>query len=159
MLVLLILSSRSYEDRQSFVQLHEFLKNLENNDNNANRIFYFAVPPHTYTSIAAMLVPECISNRGYGRVVIEKPFGHDSNSYSQMTSEVGHVLSNIIIQLHTCLGEERMYRIDHYLGKEMVQNLMVMRFANTVFEALWSRKYISGVLISLNESHPEAVGK
>jgi len=81
-----------------------------------------------------------MSKTGWTRVIVEKPFGRDSESFT--------VLSE---QLSSLFEEEQIYRIDHYLGKEMVQNLMVLRFANLVFEPVWNRNYISSVVITFKE--------
>nr|WP_276318705.1 hypothetical protein [Marinitoga lauensis] len=76
----------------------------------------------------------------YSRIVIEKPFGKDLNSAKKLDAE-----------LHAHLSENQIYRIDHYLGKETVQNIMMMRFANIVFEPIWNYKYIDHVQITVSE--------
>jgi len=106
-------------------------------------LFYLAVPPTVYTMIVERLGKSGL-NRGDGgwrRVIVEKPFGHDLESARQLNNE-----------MHDVFDERQVYRIDHYLGKETVQNIMSFRFANTIFEPLWSRNYIDHVQISVTES-------
>jgi glucose-6-phosphate 1-dehydrogenase len=106
----------------------------------ANRLMYFAIPPSVFVDAARTVRAAGVSPSGWTRVVLEKPFGHDAAS----SLELGRAL-------RTYLEESQMYRIDHYLGKEMVQNLMVLRFANAVFEPLWSGRHISTVQITFKE--------
>ena len=106
-------------------------------------LFYLAVPPTVYTMIVERLGKSGL-NRGDGgwrRGIVEKPFGHDLESARQLNNE-----------MHDVFDERQVYRIDHYLGKETVQNIMSFRFANTIFEPLWSRNYIDHVQISVTES-------
>jgi glucose-6-phosphate 1-dehydrogenase len=112
-----------------------------------NRIFYLATPPNFYGEIADMLTATGLSHRGDGRrrgwtrVVIEKPFGHDLASARKLNDE-----------LSKGFREGQIYRIDHYLGKETVQNIMVLRFGNGIFEPVWNRRYIDSVQITVAES-------
>src|SRR4051794_11141913 len=85
-----------------------------------NRLFYFAIPPSVFTAAAATVRAGGCTTQGWNRVVVEKPFGRDSDSSKRLSEELSKYFS-----------EDQIYRIDHYLGKEMVQNLMVLRFANT----------------------------
>jgi len=109
-----------------------------------NRLFYLASPPSTYEAILTHLGrSELIrpgARRPWTRVIIEKPFGHDEASARRLNALVDRVI-----------GEESVYRIDHYLGKETVQNMLVFRFANTVFEPIWNRRYVDHVQISFVE--------
>jgi glucose-6-phosphate 1-dehydrogenase len=112
-----------------------------------NRVFYLAVAPSEVPSIvkglcAAKLVvpPSSEADASYQRVVVEKPFGEDLASARALNRE-----------LLSCLDERQIYRIDHYLGKETVQNLLVFRFGNTIFEPLWSRQHISHVQLTVAE--------
>ncbi len=109
-----------------------------------NRLFYLAAPPSTYEAILTNLGrSELIrpgSRQPWTRVIIEKPFGHDEASARRLNALVDRVI-----------GEESVYRIDHYLGKETVQNMLVFRFANTVFEPIWNRRYVDHVQISFVE--------
>lgn len=106
-------------------------------------MFYCAVPPRWYTTVAAGLHEVGLANEGEGfrRVVIEKPFGMDLESARQLNRELQELLS-----------ESQIYRIDHYLGKESVQNLLVYRFANSILEPLWNRNFIDHIQISAAES-------
>ena len=109
------------------------------------RLYYFAVAPDRYGDIATRL-GEAEMNReegGFKRIVIEKPFGRDLASCRSL---------NQTIQKH--FREDQIYRIDHYLGKDTVQNLLVFRFANTLFEPLWNHQYIDHVQISVSETVP-----
>ncbi len=101
-------------------------------------VSYLAIPPHLFDDVVEGLASVGLNTNG--RVVLEKPFGRDSQSAAQL---------NDIVHRH--YPEERVYRIDHFLGKEAVQNLMVFRFANTILEPVWNRQYVSGVQITLAE--------
>ncbi|WNQ12494.1 glucose-6-phosphate dehydrogenase [Paenibacillus aurantius] len=107
-----------------------------------NRLFYLALAPDLFGSVAQNLleggVLEC---SGWHRLVIEKPFGFDLPSAEKLNAELQSVFT-----------EKEIYRIDHYLGKEMVQNINVVRFANTLFEPLWNNKYIANIQITLSET-------
>ncbi len=107
---------------------------------NGNRVYYFAVPP----SAIGTLVEEIAKRRGadgWVRLIIEKPFGHDLTSARALTRE---------IQEH--FSESEVFRIDHYLGKETVQNMLALRFANGIFEPIWNRQFIDHVQITVAES-------
>lgn len=109
-----------------------------------NRLFYVAAPPSTYegliTSLGRAELVRAGSRRPWTRVIIEKPFGQDEASARRLNALVERVI-----------GEESVYRIDHYLGKETVQNMLVFRFANTVFEPIWNRRYVDHVQITFVE--------
>ena len=105
-----------------------------------NRVYYFAVPP----SAIGTLIDEIAKRRGaqgWLRLIIEKPFGHDLTSARALTAE---------IQEH--FSESEVFRIDHYLGKETVQNMLALRFANGIFEPIWNRQFIDHVQITVAES-------
>jgi len=135
--------SGDYGDAKAFAALHEQLKQLEANNKgpDANRVFYFAIPPSVFGETAKSVKSAAMSQSGWNRVIVEKPFGKDSESYA--------VLSK---QLSENFSEEQLYRIDHFLGKEMVQNLMILRFANIFFEPLWNHHYIANVMITFKEN-------
>lgn len=116
---------------------------LENLHGQVNALFYCAVPPRWYTTIAGGLYNQGLADegQGYRRVVIEKPFGMDLPSAQALNHD-----------LQQLLNESQIYRIDHYLGKESVQNLLVYRFANSILEPLWNRNFIDHIQISAAES-------
>jgi glucose-6-phosphate 1-dehydrogenase len=109
----------------------------------APRLYYFAIPPEIYQPILECLAEAGMTreDRGWRRVVIEKPFGKDLASARALNQAV-----------HDVLREDQVYRIDHYLGKETVQNVLVFRFANSIFEPLWNRNYIDHIQITVAES-------
>jgi len=109
----------------------------------ANRLYYLATPPQVYLSAIRGLGEAGMVEQspGWRRVVIEKPFGSDLATARALNAAV-----------HRTLAEEQVYRIDHYLGKETVQNVLVFRFANSIFEPLWTRNYIDHVQITVAET-------
>ena len=130
-------------DAKSFESLGELLAQIDQQRGaSANRLFYFSTPPTLYAPLAQMLGSVGLNrSQGWTRVIIEKPFGHDLESM--------RALNQHILEIFT---EEQVYRIDHYLGKETVQNIMVLRFSNGIFEPLWNRRYIDHVQITSAES-------
>lgn len=113
-----------------------------------NRIFYLSIPPSSFTSVCEGLEQAGLathSTRPYARIILEKPVGRDLASAQQINAVTGRVFD-----------ESQIFRIDHYLGKETVQNLMVVRFANSIFEPIWNHKYIDHVQITVSEA--EGVG-
>jgi len=107
-----------------------------------NRIFYLALPPRAFPGTIRSIGREGLNNSpGWVRLVVEKPFGTDLDS----ARELNHLV-------HEYFDESQVYRIDHYLGKETVQNLSVLRFANTVFESIWKRDRIRSVHLTVSES-------
>ena len=106
-----------------------------------NRIYYCATPPPTYSTIANQLLGASLSaGDGYRRIVVEKPFGSDLKSARDLTET-----------LHKAFPEDAVYRIDHYLGKETVQNILAFRFANSIFEPVWNTNLIDSVQITVAE--------
>jgi len=105
-----------------------------------NRIFYFAIPPSVFVPTAATIKSKGVSPSGWTRLIVEKPFGHDLESAEKMSRE-----------LNSYFGEKDIYRIDHYLGKEMVQNMLVFRYSNVIWEKLWNKDAIQSVLITFKE--------
>ncbi|HEV3124847.1 MAG TPA: glucose-6-phosphate dehydrogenase [Candidatus Dormibacteraeota bacterium] len=111
-----------------------------------NRVYYLSVPPSAIGPYASRLGAEGLSTApdvpgGFARLIVEKPFGRNL--------ETGRALNT---ELHHAFAEEQIYRIDHYLGKETVQNLLVFRFANGIFEPIWNRQYIDHVQITVAEA-------
>src|SRR5207245_990156 len=105
-----------------------------------NRVYYFAVPPSAIGTLVGQIA-ERRATSGWIRLIIEKPFGHDLASAKELNAE---------IQKHYSEGE--VFRIDHYLGKETVQNMLALRFANGIFEPIWNRQFIDHVQITVAES-------
>ena len=128
------------QEEQTYKELAEALQSL---DGKTHAMFYCAGPPRWYTIIAAGLHKLGLADEsdGFRRVVIEKPFGMDLKSAQELNRE-----------LQCLLDESQIYRIDHYLGKESVQNLLVYRFANSILEPLWNRNFIDHIQISAAES-------
>ena len=137
--------SGEYGSSDSFLDLYEAMQRLEAG-RIANRMFYLAIPPSIFVDTARAIGDAGMAcdagKEAWSRVVIEKPFGHDRESSDRLSQEMSRVFS-----------ERQTYRIDHYLGKEVVQNMIVLRFANLVFEPLWNRNFIRGVEIIWKDPH------
>ena len=137
----------SFERTEGYVALRGFLEGLERERGAAgNRIYYLAAPPDAYPLIleglrAAGLVHPAGDPARWTRVIIEKPFGHDLTSARALNAQV-----------HASFDERQVFRIDHYLGKETVQNILVLRLGNGIFEPLWNNRYVDHVQISVAEA-------
>jgi glucose-6-phosphate 1-dehydrogenase len=132
-----------YDDIKAYQSLSALLDEKDrDNGTSGNRIFYLSTPPNVFESIISNLGMAGLAreDKGYSRVVIEKPFGHDLDSAKELNLHVREVFR-----------EHQIYRIDHYLGKETVQNLLVMRFANSIFEPIWDRRYVDHIQITASE--------
>jgi glucose-6-phosphate 1-dehydrogenase len=129
-------------DLEEETTYQELADSLENLGGHVNAMFYCAVPPRMYTTIAAGLHELGLADEkeGFRRVVIEKPFGMNLKSARVLNKE-----------LQELLNESQIYRIDHYLGKESVQNLLVYRFSNSILEPLWNRNFVDHIQISAAE--------
>ena len=134
------------ENSDSYFQLKERIEAIQKEKNIANNIiFYLSTPPSMYEKIASSLAKVGLNKEteceNWKRVIVEKPFGVDLESAIKLNK-------NLLQYFH----EHQIYRIDHYLGKETVQNILVTRFANGIFEPLWNRNYIHHVEITASES-------
>ncbi|KYG34826.1 glucose-6-phosphate dehydrogenase [Alkalihalobacillus trypoxylicola] len=129
-------------DTKSYQRLNQRLQELETEFHiPGNRIYYMAMAPEFFGTIAIQLKNEGVTQSdGWNRLVIEKPFGHDLPSAQKLNNEIREAFT-----------EDQIYRIDHYLGKEMVQNIEVIRFANAIFEPLWNNRHISNIQITSSE--------
>jgi glucose-6-phosphate 1-dehydrogenase len=139
-------SKGTFDEPESYARLKETLERVDKTvGTQGNRVFYLAVAPEFFSTIveqlgAAGLVYPGHDEHPWSRVVIEKPFGHDLQSARALNRDISSVLD-----------ESQIYRIDHYLGKETVQNIHALRFGNTIFEPLWNRRYVGSVQITVAE--------
>ena len=133
-----------YSDEETFQKLERTLKGLDRDlGTSASRVYYLATPPGVFDDVASGLAQRGLNgqaNGSFSRLVIEKPFGHDLATAEELDRG-----------LHSCFAEDQIYRIDHYLGKETVQNVLALRFANVIFEPVWNRRYIDHVQITVAE--------
>jgi glucose-6-phosphate 1-dehydrogenase len=135
-----------YDDEESFRRLAETLKRIDREvGTQDHRMFYLATPPTVYTDVVRCLgavgLNEPDEESGWTRLIDEKPFGHDLKTAQQLDECI-----------HAVFPERQVFRIDHYLGKETVQNIFVLRFINGIFEPLWNRNYVDHVQITAAES-------
>lgn len=140
--------SGDYAKPELYGQICERMSQLdEKHDIDGSRIFYLSVPPFLYETIIdsigqmRMMCPAASGRIENIRLVVEKPFGSDLDSARQLDQK-----------LHLYFDESQIYRIDHYLGKETVQNLLMFRFANSIFEPIWNRNFIEQVQITISET-------
>ncbi|HEX4074687.1 MAG TPA: glucose-6-phosphate dehydrogenase [Candidatus Acidoferrales bacterium] len=136
----------NYDDPESYRRLAQHLDEIDQKSQlGGNRLYYLSTPPDVYPHVIEQLgragLAKSKSKDSWTRIIIEKPFGHDATSACKLNAKVLQVFD-----------EAQVYRIDHYLGKETVQNLLVFRFGNGIFEPLWNRNYIDHVQITAAES-------
>jgi glucose-6-phosphate 1-dehydrogenase len=136
----------NYDDSDSYKRLKQRLDEFdEKGQLGGNRLFYLATPPDVYPHVVEQLgragLARPKSDKSWTRIIIEKPFGHDCASARELNANVLKVFD-----------ESQVYRIDHYLGKETVQNLLVFRFGNGIFEPLWNRNFVDSIQITAAES-------
>ncbi|KAK6463889.1 glucose-6-phosphate 1-dehydrogenase [Scheffersomyces coipomensis] len=135
--------SGPYDTDEGYLTLNESIESYEASHklSTPERLFYLALPPSVFTVVASQLKKNVYAAHGKTRIIVEKPFGHDLQS--------SRTLQKDLAPLYT---EDELYRIDHYLGKEMVKNLLVLRFGNEFFSGTWNSKHIKSIQISFKEA-------
>ncbi|XP_064086499.1 glucose-6-phosphate 1-dehydrogenase-like isoform X3 [Macrobrachium nipponense] len=129
----------SYESEEDYQYLNYFI--YKTVSKSTNRLFYLALPPTLFEPVTSNIKRYCLpKTKGWTKVVVEKPFGKDSESAAKLTKH-----------LSLLFKEEEIYRMDHYLGKEMVENLLYLRFGNRIFGPTWNRDNIASIFISFKE--------
>jgi glucose-6-phosphate 1-dehydrogenase len=135
-----------YADPETFKKLATVLQDLDRErGTGGNRLYYLATPPNTFPMIVQALGQIGLNKPdregAFVRIVIEKPYGHDAASAAELDDVV-----------HSVFSESQVYRIDHYLGKETVQNVLALRFANAIFEPIWNRRYVDHIQVTVAEA-------
>jgi glucose-6-phosphate 1-dehydrogenase len=135
-----------YDQADGFKDLAKVIEQLEDQYNShGNRVFHISTPPSVFDEISSQLgdsgMATCTPDEICSRIVIEKPFGHDLQSARELNRKLG-----------ACFLEKQIYRIDHYLGKETVQNILMLRFSNILLESVWNHRYIDHVQITVAEA-------
>ena len=136
-------SGKSYGDEAAYTEMISNVSKYETQSPSAscNRLFYFAIPPNVFGETGLAVKNVGMATTGWTRLIIEKPFGRDLDSCDELLASMANNFE-----------EEHMYRIDHYLGKEVVQNMLLFRFGNSAFEWFWNRNAIENVTFSFKEN-------
>jgi glucose-6-phosphate 1-dehydrogenase len=138
--------SGKFEDPTNFARLREKLEELDKkNGTRGNRLYYLAIPPSAFRVVndnlaSSGLVAEADDKNRSTRIIVEKPFGRDLASSDALNAD-----------LHRVFHEKQIFRIDHYLGKETVQNIVALRFGNAIFEPIWNRNHVDNIQITVAE--------
>ncbi|OQE09063.1 hypothetical protein PENVUL_c007G03777 [Penicillium vulpinum] len=134
--------SGQYDQDDSFINLNKHLDEIEDKrqSKEQNRVFYMALPPSVFITVSEQLKRNCYPRSGLARIIVEKPFGKDLQSSRDLQKA-----------LEPNWKEDEIFRIDHYLGKEMVKNILILRFGNEFFNATWNRHHIDNVQITFKE--------
>ncbi|XP_010674539.1 inactive glucose-6-phosphate 1-dehydrogenase 4, chloroplastic isoform X2 [Beta vulgaris subsp. vulgaris] len=128
-----------YDNQEGIVKLNARMEQIEG-ERGSNRIFYLSVPQEAVLDVASCIADNSQTKNGWNRVIIEKPFGFNALSSNMLTD-------SLLLKFE----EKQIYRIDHLLGRNLIENLTVLRFSNLVFEPLWSRKYVRNVQVIVSE--------
>lgn len=134
--------SGPYDSPEGFVELNNQITSFEKQRqvNQPHRLFYLALPPSVFVDVSKQIKANVYAENGITRVIVEKPFGHDLESARALQKDLAPIFT-----------EEEIYRIDHYLGKEMVKNLLVVRFGNQILNSSWNKDQIKSIQISFKE--------
>lgn len=138
-------SGQSYGDESAYMSMNEAMESFESEHTDmvkSNRLFYFAIPPSAFAETAVAIKNTSMQNeaKGWTRLIVEKPFGRDLQSFEELNQTLSEHFT-----------EQHIFRIDHYLGKELVQNLNVMRFSNLWLERVWNSENIKAVILTFKE--------
>lgn len=136
----------SYDQPEGYLKLNQTIMEIEKKLGcEGNRVFHISTPPSVFDDVSMQLsqsgMAVCTTEGVCSRIIIEKPFGHDLESARELNRK-----------LNKCFLEKQIYRIDHYLGKETVQNILMLRFANLLLESVWNNRYVDHVQITVSES-------
>lgn len=134
----------NYDDSEGFEKLEKLINKYDDEANvkESHRLYYLALPPSVFTTVATMLKKHCHpGDSGIARLIVEKPFGHDLSSSRELQKSLAPLWN-----------EDELFRIDHYLGKEMVKNLIPLRFSNTFLSSSWNNQFIDTIQITFKEN-------
>lgn len=141
-LTLISYISGPYDKPDGFIDLRNHIESFESaaNVTEPHRLFYLALPPSVFIPVCEQIKANVYAANGITRVIVEKPFGHDLESARELQKNLSPIFT-----------EEEIYRIDHYLGKELVKNLLVLRFGNQILNSSWNRDHIQAIQVSFKE--------